>query len=204
MSDETDRPRGILTPENRQFLRGEREHISQGSKYNQRARIHERLAQAILDFPLIFDRLPPVDRKRAFSDLDEAGSVTSIAAAISVLYEASKHMDTAFEIPVELGIRQAERARIDEDEPLAPAIDVEVEPFKIVRRSRREPIVDDVVEKVKSGSRMRDLTDAEVRELAEWYERADEFDPEIASREYRRFREPLGETGVESDDSDEE
>lgn len=66
MSEKDERGRGILTPQDREFLRGEREHISQGSKYNTRRRIRERIEDAILDFSLLLDEFDDRDRERVF------------------------------------------------------------------------------------------------------------------------------------------
>lgn len=51
-----DRPRGILTPADREFLYGDRE-LSEGAEFNTHRRIRKRVCNAILDFHEVFWRL---------------------------------------------------------------------------------------------------------------------------------------------------
>ncbi len=59
------RGRGILTPADRRYLLGEEE-LTEGSEYNTRRRIRERLYNAILDFEIIFNHLSDEDREQVF------------------------------------------------------------------------------------------------------------------------------------------
>jgi hypothetical protein len=69
MTESDGRGRGILTSEDREFLRGEREHISQGAKYNTRRRIRERTKDALLDFDLLFRELGEGEREKILNEL---------------------------------------------------------------------------------------------------------------------------------------
>jgi len=83
MSEPDDRKRGILSPEDREFLRGEREHISQGAKYNTRRRIRQRVKNGILDFVLLFRELPETDRVKIVDEFD-MGPVEASSGGITV------------------------------------------------------------------------------------------------------------------------
>lgn len=63
------RGRGILTPEDRAYLRGETEYEHQQSEINTRKRIRSRLRNAILDFTLLFEHLDDSDRQQVFEQL---------------------------------------------------------------------------------------------------------------------------------------
>jgi hypothetical protein len=68
--EETDRPRGILSSRDREYLLGKADIESQSqAARNIRAAIRERLENAILDFTLLFRHLEPRDRERVFDEL---------------------------------------------------------------------------------------------------------------------------------------
>lgn len=63
-----DRPRGILSPEDRAFLRGEAEFEHEASARNARKRIRERVRHGLADFGLLFEHMERRDRLRVVSD----------------------------------------------------------------------------------------------------------------------------------------
>ena len=74
MSSTTDRPRGFLTPADREFLIGLKEYDHKQQYSNRRQDIRERTANALLDFSLLQYSLRDRDRKRIFqSPAEEAG-----------------------------------------------------------------------------------------------------------------------------------
>ncbi|WP_152421909.1 hypothetical protein [Halorubrum saccharovorum] len=74
MSSATDRPRGFLTPADREFLIGLKEYDHKQQYSNRRQDIRERTANALLDFSLLQYSLRDRDRKRIFqSPAEEAG-----------------------------------------------------------------------------------------------------------------------------------
>lgn len=127
MSDGEERERGILTPQDREFLRGEREDISEGSKYNTRRRIRQRTEDAILDFSLLLEGLTDRDRERIFTprerfvptresdDVVHINPETSVPPAlkqalidaIAFLYGASVDAEIFPRIVIEEGVREA-------------------------------------------------------------------------------------------------
>lgn len=69
---EVDRPRGILTKSDREYLLGEASIEPQSdSERHVRRRIRERIRNAILDFTLIFENLEGRDRRQIFEGTDE-------------------------------------------------------------------------------------------------------------------------------------
>lgn len=73
MADSDTRPRGILTPDDREYLTGMKE-LTPQSERNTRARIRERLYHSILDFKLLWTHLDDRDLEMVFSpdDREEA------------------------------------------------------------------------------------------------------------------------------------
>lgn len=65
MTEQEERKRGILTPADRRYLRGDEE-LTEGSEYNTRRRIRERVRNSILDFAILYDHLDESDRSKIF------------------------------------------------------------------------------------------------------------------------------------------
>lgn len=75
MSNEKDRPRGILTQNDRALLRGEIDYSHKQQYSNRRRDIRERIANGLLDFNTIQYQLRDKDRKRIFQEPAEAAGV---------------------------------------------------------------------------------------------------------------------------------
>jgi hypothetical protein len=67
-----ERPRGILSPDDRQFLRGEKD-LSNSAERNARQRIRERVQEGLADFELLWTCLPDRDMKHLFTPNEEQG-----------------------------------------------------------------------------------------------------------------------------------
>jgi glycerophosphoryl diester phosphodiesterase len=68
--EEVDRSRGILSPRDRRYLLGEADVSSSSQEErNIRAAIRDRLANAILDFSLLFQHMEDRDRRQVFDKL---------------------------------------------------------------------------------------------------------------------------------------
>ena len=65
MTEQEERKRGILTPADRRYLRGDEE-LTEGSEYNTRRRIRERVRNSILDFAILYDHLDESDLSKIF------------------------------------------------------------------------------------------------------------------------------------------
>lgn len=69
-SNESERDRGVLTPRERRYLRGELD-IDAGTAYARsiRQNIRNHLLSAVLDFPLILDAVEDRDREKVFEEI---------------------------------------------------------------------------------------------------------------------------------------
>jgi len=111
MSDtDDDRDRGVLTGADRAYLRGETEPSSTQVERNTRARIRDRVHDALLDFPVLVEHLSERDRELVFDDrLDAAGPAAfdALVATVAFLYDGLEETDLAFETVVAEGINVA-------------------------------------------------------------------------------------------------
>jgi hypothetical protein len=153
MDDSDERPRGILSPADRRFLRGEADLRSEQSVYDTRYRIRQRVRDALLDFPLLFAHLDDRDREQVF-DGDER-LADAVVDAVAVLYLAAGDCDSSTEGLFTEGIRRAERERTGGQ----PTVTLDVETTDRERLER-------IVETVESG-RPHELSDAELRAFAQ-------------------------------------
>lgn len=107
-----DRDRGILSPADRAYLRDETEFGSVQSERNARARIRERVYNAILDFELLVDGLADRDRELVFEDrletTDGTEAFDALVSAVAFLYRAADHTEIEFETLLQEGINLAE------------------------------------------------------------------------------------------------
>lgn len=155
--DETDeRPRGILSPADRRFLRGEADLQSEQSVYDVRYRIRQRLRNALLDFSLLFECLDDRDREQVFDQREDGdGDLTeAIVDAVAVLALGTVDFEPSREVLFVEGLQRAERRRTGGQ----PTAHVEV---GAADRDRLAGIV----ETIESG-RLHELSDAELRAFA--------------------------------------
>lgn len=107
-----DRDRGILSSADRAYLRGETAFASAQSERNARARIRERIVQAILDFELLVERLPDRDRDlvfgKRFDQADGTEAFDALASVVAFLYRGIEETELDFETALREGINLAE------------------------------------------------------------------------------------------------
>jgi len=114
MSDSTDRPRGMLTPNDRALLLGEVEYDHRQQYSNRRQDIRERIANGVLDFSLIQYTLQDRDRKRIFrdpareADIGDVQFIESIRSMLYWVYLGLKEQNRDFEGLLGQAIREAE------------------------------------------------------------------------------------------------
>lgn len=105
------RDRGILSPADRAYLRGETELASTQSERNTRARIRERIYDSLLDLELLVEFLSDHDRELIFEKrFEDAGTEAfdALVSSIAFLYEGIGETDLSFETVLREGINVAE------------------------------------------------------------------------------------------------
>lgn len=118
----------LLTPDQREFLRGEKEYEHEGTESNTRYEIRGRIRDSLLDLALLAQELKPQDREQLFRDIrplsshpedfgrnpegfreDELGG---LIGGIALFYAGTHDAGIPFEQIVELGILAAERREV--------------------------------------------------------------------------------------------
>lgn len=129
MADIADRPRGILTPDDRRYLFGEKE-LTDESERNVRARIRERLFNSLLDFRLLWRLLEDRDLEQVFSPDDEREK-HDLRPAVQDMFALAilglRANDDHYSARIELAIEQAAFAR---DHSADASILVDEEPLE--------------------------------------------------------------------------
>lgn len=106
---DADRPRGILSPADREFLLGETEMNHEQSRRNAEARIRERVTNAVLDFYLLVHHLKEKDRRQIFEkSIDDDAFVEGLMAMVSFVYAGLDETGTDFEHVLVPAIRKSE------------------------------------------------------------------------------------------------
>src|SRR6056297_1637905 len=151
-----DRPRGILTPSDREFLLGRKTDYTEHSKKQKRNRIRRRLRNAILDFTILFDHLEDRDRETVFNPEDEAREAYTqgIVDMLGFLHLGTMGYYVPFKDMLGQGVNRAEQKLAGSDYRMV-TVDFNVDPVGQID-------VDEVVDKLES-ERFDEVTDEELR-----------------------------------------
>lgn len=109
-----DRPRGILSPTDREYLFGFKDYEHKQSEANRRQDIRERVANSLKDFKILWTRLDEKDRSQVFSQLGEEEVDECIEAIISFLHLGIGQEAPRFEKAIERGLLAGENAITEE------------------------------------------------------------------------------------------
>ena len=175
-----ERPRGILSPADREYLRNPDEYSKQAG-YERRRAIVERLHEALHDMPLLVSELDEDLRTEAFEDGELDGkehTINVLHSVFALLYlgitdtvEPEELAKDAFEDMAASGVREAYRSQ---GEPVADvSVSVEITP-------------------IDSSKPVEDMTLAEIQEHA----KAGNMDPQVL---LQRMTEAFGEKREDND-----
>lgn len=149
MADDTgERGRGVLTPTDRAFLRGEKEYKNEETATHRRADIRQRVRDSIMDFTLLVEELPEEDRNRIFGpDADDETisdqAMADMIAFLAMGVEQNPHpsQDTLrmpeLEDLIQLGIERALLVQGVHPQKISVDIDVQTYNERAVELSRR-------------------------------------------------------------------
>lgn len=162
------RPPALLTPSQRDFLRGDKEFESDQSAVNARYKIRQRLQNGLLDFALLGKHLDPRDREQIFRDIRTPAQrgdlsevpdpmedfhedeIAGMVHAISFLYAGAHEAGLPFETLVETGLRQVDHPDVAGPFTVGQVnVSIEADPMLAV---------DDLVEAIEAD---RELTESE-------------------------------------------
>lgn len=197
MPSDTGRLPGLLTSEQRKFLRdGPDDGLSDEAIRQRRYRIRKRVQSALLDFSLLDRHLDPDEWQQVFNPEqghDDPKSFTGgVRDALGLLYLGMEGTLVGLAPVLRAGITNA--VNKVSDRPRRVGVEFEVTISDPVR-------FEEIVKKLAAGKE-EELTESELREFLHFYRHADEFDPEIALREREKIIDMLDDPDLE--DVDEE
>ncbi|ELZ04997.1 hypothetical protein C482_02546 [Natrialba chahannaoensis JCM 10990] len=177
---DSDRPRGILTPSDRDFLLGRKTDYTDHSKKQKRNRIRRRVRNAILDFSILFEYMEERDRETVFDpDNEDRDAYTQgITDMLAFLHLGTMGYHTPFKDMLSEGVGKAEQ-RLAGSNYRMVNVEFNVDPVGQID-------VDEVIEKL-DNEEFAELTDEELRAFVRLLTMSDEFSPD-AAREHIKDR----------------
>lgn len=198
-SDPDDRGRGVLTPKDRAFLRGEASYEpTSNSARRARNRIRDRLRNAVLDFGLIADHLQERDREQVFArgaNDDLAAFNHGLVGALRVVYAGVEHgpvrapTGLTFAELVERAVRRVEYDEMPDALRELETVHVDVS-VSVDRPSLTSINAERVASAVERG-RLDEISDDEARSFLRWLTEADALDADAAVEAVREERERI-------------
>ncbi|NKE34828.1 hypothetical protein GWG54_03160 [Natronococcus sp. JC468] len=188
---DSDRPRGILTPSDRDFLLGRKTDYTDHSKKQKRNRIRRRVRNAILDFSILFEYMEERDRETVFDpdDEDRDAYTQGITDMLAFLHLGAMGYHTPFRDMLSEGVGKAEQ-RLAGSNYRMVNVEFSVEPVGQID-------VDEVVAKLENEE-FAQLTDAELRAFVRLLTMSDSFSPEATREE---IKDRVDEFAERTDDS---
>lgn len=101
---EPDRPRGVLSKVDREFMFGLKDYAHKQSRANRRQTIRERIEHSLYDFTLLWMILPPLERDRVLDAMDDTDVTASVEALITFAYLSVDQNSTELERRIESGV----------------------------------------------------------------------------------------------------
>ncbi|ELY51654.1 hypothetical protein [Natronolimnohabitans innermongolicus] len=198
---DSDRPRGILTPSDRDFLLGRKTDYTDHSKKQKRNRIRRRVRNAILDFSILFEYMEERDRETVFDpDAEDRDAYTQgITDMLAFLHLGTMGYHTPFKDMLSEGVGKAEQ-RLAGSNYRMVNVEFNVEPVGQID-------VDEVVEKLENEE-FAQLTDEELRAFVRLLTMSDGFSPAESREEIQdrvdEFSERVAESAAEREEKLEE
>lgn len=194
---DADRPRGILTPSDRDFLLGRKTDYTDHSKKQKRNRIRRRVRNAILDFSILFEYMEERDRQTVFDpDDDERDAYTQgITDVLAFLHLGTMGYHTPFKDMLSEGVGKAEQRLAGSDYRMV-TVEFNVDPVGQID-------VDEVIDKLENEE-FAQLTDEELRAFVRLLTMSEEFSPESTRDEIKDRVDEYAERVAESADAREQ
>ena len=101
---ESDRPRGVLSKTDREFLLGQKDYAHNQSRANRKQTIRERIEHSLYDFTLLWLVLPPRERERVITEMDDTDANASMEALITFVYLSLDQDVAELESRIERGV----------------------------------------------------------------------------------------------------
>lgn len=146
-TSEFDRPRGILTNSDREYLAGQKDYEHPQSEANRKQKIRQRTVNAFQDFLLLISLMSEEERFKVFNEEIPPNRLTrSLEAMISFLYLGIEKDSSELEKIVETGVYMGENyLKIGKWSGAAYDVDVSIS-------IERHPNLPELVEKLRDGN----------------------------------------------------
>jgi len=148
-----DRPRGILSPTDREYLCGHKEYAQPQTDANRRQDIRERVKNGLKDFALLWLFLDRKEREKLFDDLGEQETDEVIESMVSFAHLGLARDKTRMEERIQRGVLGAENAdKLFRSGGRASDVDVSID-------VEYDPDIEKLYERFEKG---QELTDSEI------------------------------------------
>ena len=151
-----DRPRGILSPTDREYLCGLKEYAQPQTDANRRQAIRERVGNGLKDFLLLSQLLEPAEREKVFEELGPEETDDVLSAMFAFAYLGLNGDQPRLKACIERGILQGENVdKLFQSSGRATNVDVSIS-------VEHNPDIEKLHQRLENG---RELTDAEIGAL---------------------------------------
>jgi hypothetical protein len=200
------RPRGILSKTDREYLFGLKDYKTKQSETNRRQDIRDRIKNSLQDFKIIWALLGEHDRDQIFSSLDDETVNDSLEAIVSFIYLGLDGDLSRMEGAIKRGILAGENAR-SEGETKQVDVSINIDSYPDVETAKEKlqnhPLVELTVEEIGVLAKANELDPSHIEKMNDSYIHPppEYFGP--SSDEPKVDKDPLNdgleETGEDSD-----
>ncbi|SDY35803.1 hypothetical protein [Halobellus clavatus] len=162
------RPRGILSKTDREYLLGLKEYENEQSEANRRQDIRDRIKNSLKDFKIIWALLDEKDRNQIFSSLDDETVDNCIEAMVSFIYLGLDGDIPRIEKAIKRGILAGENAT-SEGETKQVEVSINIDHYPDVEAAKekmqRSPLVELTVEELGVLAKANELDPSHIEKL---------------------------------------
>lgn len=170
--DGQQRPRGILSKTDREYLFGSKNYENEQSEANRRQDIRDRIKNSIKDFKIIWALLEESDRNQVFSSLDNETVDDSIQAMVSFIYLGLNGDIPRIEECIKKGILAGENAS-SEGETKQVDVSINIDYYPDVEAAKEKlqnnPLVELTVEEIGVLAKANELDPKHIKKMNDKY-----------------------------------
>jgi len=171
-NDGQERPRGILSKTDREYLFGLKDYENEQSEANRRQDIRDRIKSSLKDFKIIWALLEENDRNQVFSSLDDEIVDDSIEAMVSFIYLGLDGDIPRMEEAIKRGILAGENAS-SEGEAKQVDVSINIDHYPDVEAAKEKmqnhPLVELTVEEIGVLAKANELEPNHIEKMNDDY-----------------------------------
>ncbi len=170
--DGQERPRGILSKTDREYLFGLKDYENEQSEANRRQDIRDRIKSSLKDFKIIWTLLEENDRDQVFRGLDTESVDDSIEAMVSFIYLGLDGDIPRMEKAIKRGILAGENAS-SEGETKQVDVSINIDHYPDVEAAKEKmqnhPLVELTVEEIGILAKANELDPSHIEKMNDDY-----------------------------------